>query len=134
MRKRLPFHPRAGQLLVGDFKGFHPPEIGKLRPVVVISPRLPHRSGLVAVVPLSTTAPRDDLEYVCKLSRNYTPWGAETQDSWAKCDLVMNVGLFRLSAFKVGRRKFVTPQVSGDDLKAIRKAVLAGLGFPAIES
>ncbi|MEL7461694.1 MAG: type II toxin-antitoxin system PemK/MazF family toxin [Pseudomonadota bacterium] len=127
--KPLPFHPRAGQLLVCDFSGFKPPEIGKVRPVIIISPKLPNRSGLVAVVPLSTTAPKKVLPYVCKLSKNYTPWGAPTDDSWAKCDLVMNIGLHRLSSFKVGRRKFVTPQVSGDDLKAIRSAVLAGLGF-----
>ena len=129
VRKPLPFHPRAGQVLVADFKGFEPPEIGKVRPVVVISPRLPHRSGLVAIVPLSTTPPTRPLRYVCKLSKNYTPWGPPEQESWAKCDLVMNIGLHRLSGFKVDRRKFVTPQLNADDLKAVRQAVLAGLGF-----
>ena len=112
-----------------DFSGFEPPEICKVRPVVVISPRLPQRSGLVAVVPLSTTAPFKPVPYVCRLSRNYTPWGQPEDETWAKCDLVMNIGLARLSAFKIDRRKFLTPQVSGDDLKAIRISVLAGLGF-----
>ncbi|MEO1455367.1 MAG: type II toxin-antitoxin system PemK/MazF family toxin [Pseudomonadota bacterium] len=54
MRKPLPFHPRAGQVLVADFKDFVAPEITKLRPVVVISPRLPHRAGLVTVIPLGS--------------------------------------------------------------------------------
>ena len=129
MRRPLPFHPKAGQVLVCDFTGFVPPEIGKVRPVVVVSPKLPFRSELATVVPLSTTAPLRDVAYVCKLSRNYTPWGPEDQDSWAKCDLVMNIGLHRLSGFKVDRRKFLTPRVSPEDLKAIRAAVLAGLGF-----
>lgn len=128
--KPLPFHPRAGQVLVCDFSGFEPPEICKVRPVIVISPRLPHRSQLAAVVPLSTTAPTKSVPYVFRLSKNYTPWGSEEDPSWAKCDLVMNVGLHRLSGFKVGRRKFETPQVTGDDLAGVRTAVLAGLGFP----
>ena len=129
MKKRLPFHPRAGQLLVGDFRDFELPEITKVRPVVVVSPKLPFRSGLAAVVPLSTTAPTKDVPYVHKMSRNYAPWGIETDDSWAKCDLVMNVSLHRLSSFKIGRRQFISPQVSPEDLAGIRKAVLAGLGL-----
>ena len=133
MAKPLPFHPRAGQILVCDFSGFHPPEIGKVRPVVVISPKLDFRSELATVVPLSTRAPRVDVAYVCQLERNYTPWGAEDQASFAKCDLVMNIGLHRLSGFKVDRRKYITPKVSDADLKKIRRAVLAGLGFPSIE-
>jgi uncharacterized protein YifN (PemK superfamily) len=33
--------------------GFQPPEMVKARPVIVISPRLPHRDGLCTVIPLS---------------------------------------------------------------------------------
>jgi uncharacterized protein YifN (PemK superfamily) len=57
LRKPLPFHPGAGTVLVGDFRGFEPPELTKKRPVIVVSPKLPYRSGLVAIVPISTTAP-----------------------------------------------------------------------------
>ncbi|WP_198669160.1 type II toxin-antitoxin system PemK/MazF family toxin [Elioraea thermophila] len=46
-------------LLCDDDTGFRPPEMVKRRPVVVVSPRLPHRDGLATVVPLSTTAPRE---------------------------------------------------------------------------
>ena len=129
MSKPLPFHPRAGQLLVGDFRDFELPEITKVRPVVVISPKLPYRTGLATIVPLSTKAPLTDLPYVHKMSRNYSPWGNEADDSWAKCDLVLNISLRRLSSFKVGRRKFSSPAISAEDLIGIRKAVLAGLGL-----
>ena len=129
MSKPLPFHPRAGQLLVGDFRDFELPEITKVRPVIVISPKLPFRNGLVAIVLLSTKAPFKDVPYVHKMSRNYAPWGNEVDESWAKCDLVMNISLSRLSSFKVGRRQYVSPQISPEDLAAVRNAVLAGLGL-----
>ena len=129
MKRPLPFHPRAGQVLVADFKGMVAPEIIKVRPVVVISPKLAHRSGLVTIVPLSTTAPRQELPYVFKMSKNYTPWGEQADSSWAKCDLVMSVSLSRLSSFKIDRRKYHSPSIDADDLAGIRKAVLAGLGL-----
>jgi len=125
----LNFYPRAGQIFVGDFTDLKIPEITKIRPVIVISPRLPYRSELVTIVPISTTAPVHSLPFVYKLSRNYTPWGDEATESWAKCDLVMNVALRRLSAFKVGRRKYEYPTLSPEDLAAVRHAVLAGLGL-----
>lgn len=123
------FHPRAGQVLVGDFSDLTEPEICKVRPVIVISPRLPFRSGLVAVVPISLTPPRHDVAYVCRLSRNYHPDSPDDLPCYAMCDLVMNIALRRLNGFKIGRRKWATPLLTGDDLKAVRRAVAAGLGL-----
>jgi uncharacterized protein YifN (PemK superfamily) len=125
----LNFFPRAGQIFVGDFSDLKIPEITKKRPVIVISPKLPYRSELAAIVPISTTAPRHSLPFVYRLSRNYTPWGETGLESWAKCDLVMNVSITRLSAFKVDRRKYVYPTLSPEDLAGVRRAVLAGLGL-----
>ncbi|HBZ45254.1 MAG TPA: hypothetical protein DEO85_14635 [Maritimibacter sp.] len=125
----LKFFPRAGQMFVGDFSDLKIPEITKKRPVIVISPRLPYRSDLVAIVPISTTAPRHDLPFVHKLAKNYTPWGEPDLASWAKCDLVMNIATRRLSAFKVGRRNYAYPTLPPEELAAVRKAVLAGLGL-----
>ena len=124
MSKALPFHPHAGTVLVGDFRGFEAPELTKKRPVIVISPRLPYRSGLVTIVPISTTPPRTNVPYVCRLSKNYAPWGDPDVETWAKCDLVMNIGLARLQAFKVDRRKFVSPHLTSEDLEVLR-----GLGW-----
>mgnify|MGYP000636856461 CR=1 FL=1 len=125
----LKFYPRAGQIFVGDFTDLAVPEITKKRPIIVISPRLPYRSELVAVVPISTRPPVHDLPFVHKLSRNYTPWGDADLESWAKCDLVMNIALRRLSAFKIGRRNYTYPTLDPEELKAVRRAVLAGLGL-----
>ncbi|AUH33460.1 type II toxin-antitoxin system PemK/MazF family toxin [Paracoccus tegillarcae] len=123
------FHPRAGQMLVADFSDLKAPEICKVRPVIVISPKLPFRSGLVAVVPVSLTPPRQDLPYVFRLSKNYHPDSQDDLACWAKCDLVMNIALWRLNGFKLGRRKWSTPAISPEDLVGVRKAVAAGLGL-----
>ena len=116
----LKFHPRAGQILVCDFSGFTVPEIVKKRPVMVVSPRLPHRSGIVAVVPISLTAPIHGEPYVVRLSKNYHPDERDDLPCWAKCDLLLNIGLYRLDGFKIGRRKWATPSAAPEDLEAVR--------------
>lgn len=125
----LNFHPRAGQILVCDFRGFEVPEMVKVRPVMVISRRLPHRSDIITVVPISTTAPKHELPFVVRLSKNYHPQAADDLPCWAKCDMVMNLGRHRMNGFKVGRRKWETPQAAGADLEAVRNGVIYGLGM-----
>lgn len=128
----IQFFPRAGQILVCDFDGFKEPEMCKVRPVIVVSPRLPHRSEIVTVVPISTTEAKHDLPFVVRLSKNYHPDEADDLPCWAKCDMVMNIGRWRLNGFKVGRRRWETPQAKGDDLEAVRKGVIYGLGMGAL--
>ena len=101
----------------------------KVRPAIVVSPRLPYRSEIVTVVPISTTAPHHELPFVVKLSRNYHPLEADALNCWAKCDMIMNIARWRLEGFKVGRRKWEYPQATGDDLQAVRHGVLHGLGM-----
>jgi mRNA interferase MazF len=129
----LPFFPRAGQILMCDFKGFVEPEMVKTRPVVVVSPRLPYRSEIVAIVPISTTAPKHDLPFCYRLSKNYHPEEADDLPCWAKADMLLNKGAYRLSGFKVGRRKWEFPALSSNDLAAVRHAILCGLGLDRIE-
>lgn len=124
----IQFHPRAGQILMCDFKGFVEPEMIKVRPVMVVSPKLPFRSHIVAIVPISLSAPRHDQPYVVRLSKNYHPQEADDLPCWAKCDMIVNIGLHRLEGFKVGRRKWATPQATSEDLRSVRAGVLHGLG------
>ena len=112
-----------------DFSGFREPEMVKIRPVMVISPRLPHRSNIVTVVPISLTAPNHTLPFVYKLSKNYHPKEDDGLDCWAKCDMVMNISRDRLDGFKVGRRIWTIPQASAADLNGVRCGVLHGLGM-----
>jgi uncharacterized protein YifN (PemK superfamily) len=125
----LKFPPRPGTVLVCDFSGFTPPEICKIRPVVVVAPRLPYRDELATVVPLSTTAPCHNHPFCVKLERNYTPWDDAGKDSWAKADLMISVSLARLDGFKIGKRKWDYPQVSAADLVKIKEGVLHSIGM-----
>ena len=104
----------------------------KVRPIIVVSPRLPHRSEIVTVVPISTTAPNHKLPFVVKLSKNYHPGEADDFPCWAKCDMVMNIARWRLDGFKVGRRRWETPQATGDDLEAVKRGVIHGLGMSGL--
>lgn len=125
----LSFFPHPGHILVCDFSGFIAPEIVKKRPVIVVSSRLPHRLGLATVVPISLTAPRFEVDYVVRLSKNYHPSEADDLPCWAKCDLLANVSLERLDRFKIDRRKFFAPKATETDLAAVRAGVIASLGW-----
>jgi mRNA interferase MazF len=123
------FYPRAGQMFMCDFSGFKVPEMVKPRPVIIVSPRLPHRSDIVAVVPTSTTAPKYEYPFCYLLSKNYHPGEPDDIPVWAKADMVMNLGLYRLTCFKIGRRKYHYPTLTKEDLQGVKMAVLWGLGF-----
>ncbi|MCB1386198.1 MAG: type II toxin-antitoxin system PemK/MazF family toxin [Nitratireductor sp.] len=125
----IQFFPRAGQVLVCDFRGFEAPEMIKRRPVIIISPRLPNRGEIVTVVPISTTEPLRELPFTVRLSKNYHPDEDDGLACWAKCDMLMNLSIQRLDGFKVGRRRWQYPQLTGDDLQAVRRGVLFGLGM-----
>ena len=103
----------------------------KARPIIVISPKLPYRSDIVTIVPISTTAPKHDLPFVVRLSKNYHPEETDDLPCWAKCDMVLNIALRRLDGFRIGRRKWANPQATGEDLQAVRAGVIHGLGNPA---
>jgi mRNA interferase MazF len=130
----ISFHPRAGEVFMCDFDGFREPEMVKPRPVIVVSPRLPHRSQIVAVVPISLTAPRHGLPFVYRLSKNYHPSEPDDLPCWAKADMLMNLGTYRLEGFKIGRRKWAYPALSAEDLSGVRRAVLCGLGLDRLAS
>lgn len=125
----LPFFPRAGQVLMCDFQGFNEPEMVKVRPIIVVSPRLPYRSEIAAIVPISLTAPKHDLPFCYRLSKNYHPEETDDLPCWAKADMLLNIGTYRLSGFKVGRRKWTFPSLTAVDLAAVRPAILCGLGL-----
>lgn len=125
----LPFYPRAGPVLMCDFKDFIAPEITKVRPVVVVSPKLPRRDGIIAIVPISLTEPLPLMPYHVRLSKNYHPKEEDDLPCWAICDMVLNIGIHRMSSFKVVRRKYFSPQMAGEDLLNVRQAVAKGLNL-----
>src|SRR5688572_16212373 len=116
----ISFPVAPGSILFCDYTtGFRAPEMVKRRPVVVISPRLPHREQLCTVVPLSTTPPSRVVDYQCGLtlaSPLPAPFGVVR--CWAKADMLATVALNRLDLFRTARdpitsrRRFLHPKVT----------------------
>ena len=134
MPLRYPVTP--GTLLLCDYGlgGFREPEMVKRRPSVVISPRLPHRDGLCAVVPLSATEPTHNVPYVVRIELSEElPEPFSLKICWAKCDMVATVAFARLDLFRTdrehGARRYLTPKVGTANFDAIMQGVLHGLGM-----
>lgn len=136
----LQYYPSPGEIVLCDYsKGFIAPEMVKLRPVVIVSPRLRRRSDLVAVVPLSTTPPDPVETHHCSVVLAMPlPRPFDTAQMWAKCDMLATVSLARLDRFRAGRgpgggaRRFTTGRVTDAQLAEIRKSMLHGLGLGSL--
>ena len=122
----ISFHPKAGMVLMCDFRGMIAPEIVKVRPVVVISPSKLRRKGLCTVVPLSTTAPDPVELFHCLLPGDPLRKGMST---WAKCDLVQSVAVTRLDRIRVGKGQYVCAAIPLDLLWELRRKAAVSLSF-----
>lgn len=132
-------HPKIGTILFCDFnQGFREPEMVKRRPVVVISPPISVRAGLVTVVPLSTSRPAPEMAYHCKITLDPPlpePWGDQAR--WIKGDMVCAVGYHRLDLVRMGKddngkRLYRTEPLPAEDLKQVRICVLNALGLAGL--
>lgn len=131
----LKFHLAPGMVLMCDFTvGFKPPEITKLRPVVVISPRSRRSKPLCTVVPLSTVAPKPIEPFHHCMDPRSLPRRLARKENWAKCDMLYTVSLRRLDRIVIGKERsgkpiYATVSVTADDLEAIRRGVRIALGM-----
>lgn len=134
------YYPRPAEILLCDYgnSAIHP-EMVKRRPVVVVSPRLRQRGELVGVVPLSTTEPGSIDPHHCRIELAAAlPPPFDSAVMWAKCDMFSSVSRSRLDRFRGGRkagmgsRVFVSGKVDAVQLKALRAAILSGLGLGSL--
>ena len=130
----LPYNPKAGEALRCDFSGLVPPEMHKVRWVVVVSPKGSNSGNLCTVVPLSTTPPHVPQPWHVKMDVDPSPNGTPGAVVWAKCDMVMRVSYSRLSAYwdgkrSDGKRNYVTLMVQQDEMVRIKKGMLYALGL-----
>ena len=128
----LAFHPGPGAIVICDYStGFQPPEMVKVRPVVVISPRRRRSSQLATIVPISSTPPLPIELWHYQLPPGIYP--PARGPVWVKADVLATVALARLDRVKVrglgGTRTYQTFQVDGATLAAIQAAVKAALGL-----
>lgn len=140
-RMAISIHPRPGQLLMCDFsKGFSEPEMVKVRPVLVLTPSMDGRSGLVTVVGLSTEPPAPPRDFHCVLPRSCLPQlgNFQSKDTWVKGDMVYSVGFHRLDLIKLGKRgpggkrEYFTQRLGRDRMREVYSCVLHGLSFGSL--
>ncbi|MEW6721221.1 MAG: type II toxin-antitoxin system PemK/MazF family toxin [Thermodesulfobacteriota bacterium] len=133
----LTYHPKRGTVLMCDFVGFKTPEMVKKRPVVVVSGRL-RRSQLVTVIPLSTTPPDPVEDHHHQMDPASLPGQFATKQTWAKCDMVVTVGFWRLNKVMVrdanGNRVYLGHRVTDADFKAILKGMLCAFDLKGLTS
>ena len=110
MQKFEPRFVRRAQIFLCDFEACcnksdcticHPgfsanikPEIGKVRPVVIVRPHKRHRLALA--VPFTTQRPTKEVSYTVEIPLGVMPGKLRHNKCWALCDMVSVVNLARL--------------------------------------
>lgn len=132
---RAAHYPKKREVLGCDFNGMRsPPEMGKQRPVIILSCS-PARPRLALVVPLSTTAPKSVYPWHHKIS-SQSSW--DRLERWAKCDMIYAVSFDRLFLLRYGRkpdgrrRYLVNYRVTVEDFLAIQAGVLKALNIEPV--
>lgn len=133
----IKYHPKVGSILMCDFsQGFKEPEMTKKRPVLVVS-SIRKRGGLVTVACISTSTPSPVEPYHYLLPKASMPRMKEFQEkeSWVKADMIYTVGFQRLDQIRLptrgadGKRMYYQDRLGREQMQAIRKCLLAGLGI-----
>jgi len=132
----LKYPPRLGDILMCEFPAcFAPPEMVKLRPVIVISRNAQNNLGLATVVPLSTTAPVPPQDHHCEIEARYLPpsLGAQVQSAWVKADMVYTLSVNRLSLVQgprnrqTGKRQYEQVRLDLTRLTLVKRCVANAL-------
>jgi mRNA interferase MazF len=130
------FHPEPGTIVRVDLSdGFRPPEMGKRRPAVVVSPELADRPQMCTIIPLSTNPPKPPRSYHHRLVLDSPlPPPYDKPEMWAKCDVLLTVAFHRLRLLSLGRdddgeRIYDVRRIPDDDFRAIRRCALISLGL-----
>jgi uncharacterized protein YifN (PemK superfamily) len=128
-------HPLPGTIVRIDLSdGFRPPEIGKRRPAIVLSPPIPGRSLMCTIVPLSTSAPSIILPHHLKIFFSPTlPKPYSEPMMWLKGDIVLTVAFHRLrllfSEWESGKRVYDVRVLDKATFEQVKQCVRHGLGL-----
>lgn len=136
----IKYHPQVGQILLCDFSvGFKEPEMVKInRPVIVVSPSMKERPGLVTILALSTVKPSSIMDYHYKIPKKSMPQLGRFQknDTWLKGDMIYTVGFHRLDLIKLnkrhpttGKRVYFKNKLGRDQMKIVYSCLLSGFNL-----
>lgn len=78
-----------------DFTANIKPEIGKVRPVVIIKPH--KRDNLAIIVPFTTQTPNNEVDYTVEIPLGIMPGKLQHNQCWALCDMIHVINIKRLS-------------------------------------
>lgn len=131
----LAFHPQPGTILRVDLsEGFRPPEMGKRRPAIVLSPELPGRPLMCTIIPLSTSAPRKVLPHHMEFTLDPPlpePYVSPTM--WVKGDIVLTVAFHRLNLLfsrrEGSQRMYDVRLLDPATFERVKQCVRAGIGL-----
>ncbi len=110
----------------------------KTRAVIVISPKITARPGLCTIVPLSMTPPDKVMPYHMQLTiRPVLPTPYKSDGVWLKGDMLYAVSHKRLHFIydgknAAGKRRNYYHTLSGEQMQAVRRCVLHGLGMSGL--
>lgn len=123
----ISFIPERGHILLCDFDmATVPPEMRKVRRVVVMSPRSYNRAGRCVVVPFSATPSRQpNMAHVSFEAGSYRSLSVPV---WAICDAITHVSFARLDRVNVGGR-FMAETMTLEHLALIEVATKHALGM-----
>jgi len=120
----IDFHPRAGMVLICDYNtGFVPPEMVKIRRVVIVSEDDHNKYGLCTVVPLSTTPPIPEQRFHVRFEPRQYPFLHQESPTWAKCNMINTISTKRLDRIRVDGR-YLSPRLENADLLRIYNAMI----------
>lgn len=131
----LVYHPRPGTIVRVDLaEGFRPPEIGKRRPAIVLSPPIPGRPLMCTIVPLSTSPPKRVLPHHLLIGLDPPlPQPYDSPDMWVKGDIVLTVAFHRLrllfARFEAGQRVYDERILDTKVFEQVQHCGRAGLGL-----
>ena len=116
----ITFVPDAGDVLMCDFTGFIPPEMTKLRKVVVLSPRSRVSfPGTYLVAPLSKTPLSTPEPFHFEFPPRSYVFLDPIEPVWAKTNMVTCVAAVRLDRVKLNGR-YTAAKIRREDLLRVR--------------
>lgn len=133
----LKFHPEPGTILMCDFQNFRQPEMVKIRPVVVVSPRMKRCSGLCTVVAISTQEPSIREQYHLPIEPHLMPPLPKFQakPSWLKGDMIYRVSFDRLNLIQLdkdlvtGRRNYFKDVIDRQTMNMVYGCIMSSLNL-----
>jgi uncharacterized protein YifN (PemK superfamily) len=115
----------ASKSIIANIK----PEIGKIRPVVVIYPH--KRNRLALVIPFTTQMPQKENFYTVFIPKGIMPGILTKKDCWALCNMPKTVSFDRLQLpfcgnknLRVSYKNSILQNQKFDDIRSVIKSII----------